>query len=82
MLIDNPCIERWLPNEGVRERTEGAEGGCNPIGRITTATNQYPWNSYRLNNQRVHKARTMTPIAYEADDGLIGHQREDLPFVL
>ena len=51
MLIDNPCIERWLLNEGVRGTTEGAEGVCNSIGRTTTSTNQYPRNSHRLNNQ-------------------------------
>jgi hypothetical protein len=30
----------WVPNGGVRERTEGAEGVCNNIGRITISTNQ------------------------------------------
>jgi hypothetical protein len=28
-------------NRGVRERTEEAEGICNPIGRTTISTNQY-----------------------------------------
>jgi hypothetical protein len=26
----------------VRAKTEGAEGGCNPIGRTTISTNQTP----------------------------------------
>jgi hypothetical protein len=44
-------IEMWMhiakqwselrdPNRGVRSRTEGAEGVCNPIGRTTISTNQ------------------------------------------
>jgi hypothetical protein len=34
-----PTIE-LIPNEGVRERTEGAEGVCNTIGRTTISINQ------------------------------------------
>jgi hypothetical protein len=30
------------PNGRIRERTEGAEGICNPIGRKTLSTNQIP----------------------------------------
>jgi len=30
------------PNEGIREKTEGAEGVCNPIGRTIISTNQTP----------------------------------------
>jgi hypothetical protein len=33
---------RGAPNGGVRERTEGAERVCNPIGRTTMSTNQTP----------------------------------------
>jgi hypothetical protein len=33
---------------GVRERAEGAEGVCNPIGRTTIATNQ---SSQGINHQ-------------------------------
>jgi hypothetical protein len=29
-------------NGGVREKTEGAERVCNPIGRTTTSPNQNP----------------------------------------
>jgi hypothetical protein len=36
-----PTIELITgPHGGVRERTEGAEGVCNPIGRTTISTNQ------------------------------------------
>jgi hypothetical protein len=31
-----------VPNRGVKERTEGVEGICNPIGRTTISTNQTP----------------------------------------
>ena len=30
----------WAPNGGLRERTEGAEGVCNPIGWTSISTNQ------------------------------------------
>jgi hypothetical protein len=42
MLTDNHWTEHRVHNGGVRERTEGAEGGCNPIGRTTISTNQAP----------------------------------------
>lgn len=34
--------EHGVPSQGVRGRTEGAEGVCIPIGRTTIATNQTP----------------------------------------
>jgi len=37
------------PNGAVRERTEEAEGICNPIGR--TLANQMPHSSQRINHQ-------------------------------
>jgi len=39
MLTANHCTELGDPNEGVGEKTEGAEGICNPIRR-TISTNQ------------------------------------------
>jgi hypothetical protein len=39
------------PNGGVRERTEEAEGVCNPIGRTTILTNQNPLSSWGLDHQ-------------------------------
>jgi hypothetical protein len=45
-------VKNWtkhgIPN---RERTEEAEGVCNPIGRTTISTNQTPQNSHRLTHQ-------------------------------
>jgi hypothetical protein len=42
MLTANLWTEHRVPNGGVRERTKGAEGFSNPIGRTTIATNQTP----------------------------------------
>jgi hypothetical protein len=39
MLQANHWTEHGIPNGGVRERTEGVEGVCNPIGRTTVSTN-------------------------------------------
>jgi hypothetical protein len=56
-------IQRWmlsayhwtehnkLPNRRARERTEGAEGSCSPIGGTTIWTNQYSQSSQGLNHQ-------------------------------
>jgi hypothetical protein len=38
-------------SQNFRERTEGAEGVCNPIGRPTILTNQTPQSSQGLNYQ-------------------------------
>jgi hypothetical protein len=39
-------VSYWMdhraPNGGARESTQGAKGICNPIGRTTLWTNQYP----------------------------------------
>jgi len=43
--------ENWVPNGGVRGRTEGSEEACNPIGRITISTNQMPQRSQGLSHQ-------------------------------
>jgi len=51
MLRANHWMEHRFPNGGVRERIEGAEEVCNPIGRTTTSTNQTPQNSQGLNHQ-------------------------------
>jgi hypothetical protein len=42
MLADVHWTEYRGPNGGVRERTEGVEDVCNPIGRTTVSTNQTP----------------------------------------
>jgi hypothetical protein len=40
MLTVSHLTEHRDPSEGVRERTEGAEEVCNPIGRATVSTKQ------------------------------------------
>jgi hypothetical protein len=42
MLAANNQTKHWDPNGGARERTERADGVCNPIGRTTTSTNHIP----------------------------------------
>jgi len=42
MLSANYQTECGGPNGGVRGRTEGAEGVCNPIGRMRVSTNHTP----------------------------------------
>jgi hypothetical protein len=42
MLAANHRTEHKIPNGGVRERTEGAEGVYNIIGSTTISTNQTP----------------------------------------
>ena len=51
MLTAIHWTEHRVPNEWARERTQGAEGVCNPIGGIIIWTNQYPQNSQGLNHQ-------------------------------
>jgi len=45
MLTANHQTEYRDPNGGIRERTEEAEGVCNPIGRTAISTNQNPQRS-------------------------------------
>jgi hypothetical protein len=51
MLAANHWDEHRVPYGGIRERTEGAEGVCKPIGRTTLATNQTPQISQGINYQ-------------------------------
>jgi hypothetical protein len=45
MLAVNHWTEHEVPSRGVRERTEGVETVCKPIGRTTISTNQPPESS-------------------------------------
>jgi len=40
ILAVNHLTEHGDPNGGVRERSEGTEGACNPIRRMAISTNQ------------------------------------------
>ena len=50
-LQSNIGLSQGTPNGGVRGRTEGAEGACNPIRRTTISTNQTTHISQGLNHQ-------------------------------
>ena len=71
MLTDSYWMEYKASNEGARESTQGAEGVCNPIGRTTIWTNQYP-----------PPQELVSLVAYVAEDGLVGHRWEERPLVL
>jgi hypothetical protein len=47
----NSCSTTVSHNGGVREKTEGAEGICNTIGRPTISTNQTLQRSQGVNHQ-------------------------------
>jgi hypothetical protein len=47
----NHWTKQGVPSGAVRERTEGAEGVCSPIGRTTIATNQTLQSSQGLKHQ-------------------------------
>jgi hypothetical protein len=51
MLTANHWTEHRFPNGGVRERTHGVEGVCNPIGGTTILTNHTTQSSLGLNHQ-------------------------------
>jgi hypothetical protein len=63
MLAANHQTEHRDHNGGVRRRTEGAEGVCNPIGRTIILTNEMPLELPRTKplNQRVHMEGPMAP---------------------
>ena len=78
MLTASDWTEHGVLSEKVREKTEGAEGVCNPIGGTTISTNQTLLSFQGLNHhQRVHMERPMPPAAYVAEDGLVGRQSEE-----
>jgi hypothetical protein len=47
-----PLDEHGVPNIGVKERTQGVEGVCNPIGRTTISTKQTPKSFQGLRHQQ------------------------------
>jgi hypothetical protein len=52
MLTANHWTERGVPNRGIRERTEGVEGGLQLHRRTTISTNQSPKSSQGLSHQQ------------------------------
>jgi hypothetical protein len=59
----------------IRERTEVAEGVCQPIGRTIVSTNQTPQSSQGLNHQPksvyVYMGQCMAPTTSVAEDCLM-----------
>ena len=76
MLAANHWAEHRVPNGGVRERTEKAEGVCNPIGRTTIFINQThpptPAPRDYIPSQRVHIEGIMASGAYVGINGRRG----------
>jgi hypothetical protein len=68
----NHWTERGDPNAGVRGRTGGDEGVCNPIGITTVTNHQTPQSSLGLNHQpKSTHGGTMISSVYVPEDGLI-----------
>jgi hypothetical protein len=83
MLKANHWTEHGVPNGGVEEDTEGAEGVCNPMEGATVSTGQTSgaagdWTT----NKIVHMKGPVALAAYVAEDGLVGHQWEEWPLGL
>jgi hypothetical protein len=72
MLSVNHWTEHRVTNGGARERTQGAEGVCNPIGGTTISTNQYATEI--PGTKPPTKVHMEGPMAPAAEDGLVGHQ--------
>ena len=51
MFASNHWTDHRVPSGGIRERTGGAEGFCNTIGRTKITTNQTPQSFQALNHQ-------------------------------
>ena len=51
MLTANHWTEHRVPDGGVGEGTEGAEGVCSPMEGATVSTGQTPWSSWGLDYQ-------------------------------
>jgi hypothetical protein len=86
MLTANHWTEHGVSNGGVRERTEGAEGTCNTIGRTTISTNQIPFleipEAKLPTKEYTWRDPWLQSHAYAAEDGLVGHQWEERLLVL
>ena len=83
-LPANHWPENRVSNGGGRERTEGAKGVWNPIGKGTVSTNQthYPQSSEGLTQLNSTYGATHVSATYVAEDGLVRHQSEEKLLVL
>ena len=70
--------------EGGREVNEGAERVCSPVERTKVSMGHHPQNSQGLDHQPkcIYMEGPMALATYVAEDGLVGHQWEELSLVL
>ena len=83
MLAANHWTERGVPDGGVGEGTEGAEGVCSPMGEQQcqlARLSRAPW--VWTTNQRIHMERPTAPATHVEEDGLVEHQWEKRPLGL
>jgi hypothetical protein len=80
MLTAKHWTEHGDPNEGVREKSEGAQSVCNLVERTTLSTNQSLPAISRT--KPPIKDRPMAPVSYVAEDDIVWHQCEEKPWVL
>jgi hypothetical protein len=82
MLAANHWPEHRIPNGGVRERTEEAEGVCKTLNQPdpTPLAPRAPRD--QTTNQRVHMEGPMAPATFVAEGDIAGHQWEEKPLVL
>jgi len=71
------------PMEGLEKGLKELKGACNPLENTTISTKQKSQSSQGLNHQpkSIHGG-TMTPAAYETEDGIIWHQYEEKPLIM
>ena len=74
MLAANLWTEYEIPDGGVEEGTEGAEGICSPMEGSTMSTGQTPQSSQCLDYQ--------PKITHGGTHGLVRHQWEERPLDL
>jgi hypothetical protein len=84
MLSANHWTEHGVLKKGARERTQGAEGVCSPIGGTTIWPNQYPRSSQGLNHQPkrtqggTHGSSRICSRCSRCSQ--VGHQGEESPW--
>jgi hypothetical protein len=64
-------MEHRSPNEETRESIQGAKGGVQPFRRNNNMNKTVPPTSTEL----------VALVAYETEDGLVGHQWKEKPLV-
>ena len=76
-----------VPDGGVKEGTEGAEGVCSPVGGATVSTSQTPPplelpGTGPPTKEYTWKDPWFQPHMWQKMDGLVGHQWEERPLGL